>query len=130
MTAPSSIAVNVRGVLKTAISGIAINPYDAVPEAPQVPFAAIVPNTPYLEPNLIGTSTRVKINLIITVGVAMYSNNAALDNIEKLVMSILAVIPQGYTVGSVSNPIPMTLASGSDILVCEIDISTQYTQTN
>jgi hypothetical protein len=129
MTA-SSIAVNVRGALKTAISSVAINPYDSVPEAPQVPFAAIVPNTPYLEPNLIGTSTRVKINLVITVGVAMYSNNAALDNIEKLVMSILAVIPQGYTVGSVSNPIPMTLASGSDILACEIDISTQYTQTN
>jgi len=129
MTA-SSIAVNIRGALKTAISSVAINPYDAVPEAPQVPCAAIVPNTPYLEPNLIGTSTRVKINLVITVGVAMYSNNAALDNIEKLVMSILAVIPSGYTVGSVSNPIPMTLASGSDILACEIDISTQYTQTN
>jgi hypothetical protein len=129
MTA-SSIAVNIRGALKTAISSVAVNPYDSVPEAPQVPFAAIVPNTPYLEPNLIGTSTRVKINLIITVGVAMYSNNAALDNIEQLVMDILAVIPQGYTVGSVSNPIPMTLASGSDILACEIDISTQYTQTN
>ena len=129
MTA-SSIAVNVRGAIKTAISSVAVNPYDSVPEAPQVPFAAIVPNTPYLEPNLIGTSTRVKINLVITVGVAMYSNAASLDNIEKLVMSILAVIPQGYTVGSVSNPIPMTLASGSDILACEIDISTQYTQTN
>ena len=129
MTA-SSIAVNVRAPLKAALSSITLNPYDAVPEAPNVPFAAIVPNTPYLEPNLIGTSTRVKINLIITVGVAMYSNNAALDNIEKLVMSILAVIPSGYTVGSVSNPIPMTLASGSDILACEIDISTQYTQTN
>lgn len=129
MTA-SSIAVNVRGTLKTAISSVAINPYDSVPEAPQVPFAAIVPNTPYLEPNLIGTSTRVKINLVITVGVAMYNNAASLDNIEKLVMSILAVIPQGYTVGSVSNPIPMTLASGSEVLACEIDISTQYTQTN
>lgn len=129
MTA-SSIAVNVRGALKTAISAVAINPYDSVPEAPQVPFAAIVPNAPYLEPNLIGTSTRVKINLVITVGVAMYNNAASLDNIEKLVMSILAVIPQGYTVGSVSNPIPMTLASGSEVLACEIDISTQYTQTN
>lgn len=129
MTA-SSIAVNVRGAIKTAISSVAVNPYDSVPEAPQVPFAAVVPNTPYLEPNLIGTSTRVKINLVITVGVAMYSNAASLDNIEKLVMSILAVIPQGYTVGSVSNPIPLTLASGSEVLACEIDISTQYTQTN
>ena len=128
MTA-SSIAVNVRGALKTAIAGVAANTYDSVPESPIVPFAAVVPNTPYLEANLIGTSTRVKVNLVITVGVAMYSNASALDNIEKLVLSILAVIPSGYTVGSVSNPIPMNVGA-SEILACEIELSTQYTQTN
>jgi hypothetical protein len=128
MTA-SSIAVNVRGAIKTAIAGVAANTYDSVPEAPIVPFAAVVPNTPYLEPNLIGVSTRVKVNLVITVGVAMYSNASALDNIEKLVMSILAVIPSGYTVGSVSNPVPMTIGA-SEILMAEIELSTQYTQTN
>jgi hypothetical protein len=128
MTA-SSIAVNVRGALKTAIAGVAANTYDAVPEAPIVPFAAVVPNTPYLEPNLIGTSTRVKVNLVITIGVAMYSNASALDNIEKLIISILAVIPSGYTVGSVSNPVPMTIGA-SEILMSEIELSTQYTQTN
>jgi hypothetical protein len=128
MTA-SSIAVNVRGALKTAIQGVAANTYDSVPEAPIVPFAAVVPSTPYLEANLIGTSTRVKVNLVITVGVAMYSNASALDNIEKLVMSILAVIPSGYTVGSVSNPVPMTIGA-SEILMSEIELSTQSTQTN
>ena len=128
MTA-SSIAVNVRGALKTAIQNVAANTYDSVPEAPIVPFAAVVPSTPYLEANLIGTSTRVKINLVITVGVAMYSNASALDNIEKLIISILAVIPSGYTVGSVSNPIPMTIGA-SEILMSEIELSTQYTQTN
>jgi len=128
MTA-TSIAVNIRGALKTAIQNVAANTYDSVPEAPIVPFAAVVPNTPYLEPNLIGTSTRVKINLVITVGVAMYSNASALDNIEKLILSILAVIPSGYTVGSVSNPIPMSIGA-SEILMSEIELSTQYTQTN
>ena len=128
MTA-SSIAVNVRGALKTAIAGVAANTYDSVPEAPIVPFAAVVPSTPYLEANLIGTSTRVKVNLSITVGVAMYSNASALDNIEKLILSILAVIPSGYTVGSVSNPVPMTIGA-SEILMSEIELSTQYTQTN
>ena len=126
---PSSIAVNVRGALKTAISSVSANVYDSVPEAPMVPFAAVVPNTPYLEPNLIGASTRTKINLTITIGVAMYSDAAALDNIEQLIMSILAVIPSGYTVGNVSNPIPMTIGA-SEILMAEIEISTQYTQTN
>ena len=128
MTA-SSIAVNVRGALKTAIQGVAANTYDSVPETPIVPFAAVVPNTPYLEANLIGTSTRVKVNIVITIGVAMYSNASALDNIEKLIMSILAVIPSGYTVGSVSNPVPMTIGA-SEILMSEIELSTQYTQTN
>jgi hypothetical protein len=128
MTA-SSIAVNVRGALKTAIAGVAANTYDSVPEAPIVPFAAVVPSTPYLEANLIGTSTRVKVNLSITIGVAMYSNASALDNIEKLILSILAVIPSGYTVGSVSNPVPMSIGA-SEILMSEIELSTQYTQTN
>lgn len=128
MTA-SSIAVNVRGALKTAIQNVAANTYDSVPEAPIVPFVAVVPNTPYLEANLLGTSTRVKINLVLTVGVAMYSNASALDNIEKLILSILAVIPTGYTVGTVSNPIPMSIGA-SEILMSEIELSTQYTQTN
>lgn len=128
MTA-SSIAVSVRGAIKTAISSVAANTYDSVPEAPIVPFAAVVPSNPYLEANLLGTSTRVKVNLVITVGVAMHSNAAALDNIERLVLSILAVIPSGYTVGSVSNPTPLTIGA-SEILACEIELSTQYTQTN
>ena len=128
MTA-SSIAVSVRGAIKTAISSVAANTYDSVPEAPIVPFAAVVPSNPYLEANLLGTSTRVKVNLVITVGVAMHSNAAALDNIEQLVLSILAVIPSGYTVGSVSNPTPLTIGA-SEILACEIELSTQYTQTN
>jgi hypothetical protein len=125
----SSIAVNVRGALKTAIQSVAANTYNSVPEAPIVPFVAIVPTNPYMECNLIGTSTRVKVNLVLTVGVAMHSNAAALDNIEQLVMSILAVIPSGYTVGSVSNPTPIMIAA-SEILACEIELSTQYTQTN
>ncbi len=125
----SSIATSVRGAIKTAIANVAANTYDSVPEAPIVPFAAVVPSNPYLEANLIGTSTRVRVNLVITVGVAMHSNAAALDNIEQLVMSILAVIPSGYTVGTVSNPTPLTIGA-SEILACEIELSTQYTQTN
>ena len=125
----STIATSVRGAIKSAIANVAANTYDSVPEAPIVPFAAVVPSNPYLEANLIGTSTRVRVNLVITVGVAMHSNAAALDNIEQLVMSILAVIPSGYTVGSVSNPVPLTIGA-SEILACEIELSTQYTQTN
>jgi hypothetical protein len=126
----SSIAVDVRGALKTAISSVAANVYDSVPESPMVPFAAIVPSAPYLETVLIGkAAVKVKVNLVITLGVAMYSNAAALDNIEQLTISILAALPTGYTLGNVSNPIPVQIGA-SEILACEIEVATYYTQTN
>jgi hypothetical protein len=126
----SSIAVDVRGALKTAITAVAANVYDSVPESPMVPFAAVVPSAPYLETVLIGkAAVKVKVNLVITLGVAMYSNAAALDNIEKLTISILAALPANYTLGNVSNPIPVQIGA-SEILACEIEVSTYYTQTN
>ena len=129
MTA-SSIATDVRGALKTSLASVAANVYNSVPEAPMVPFAAVVPNAPYMEIVLIGkAAVKVKLNYIITVGVAMYSNAAALDNIEQLTISILAALPSGYTLGNVSNPIPVSIGA-SEILACEIEVSTYYTQTN
>lgn len=129
MTA-SSILTSVRNPLKTAIAGVAANVYDSVPEAPIVPFAAIVPNAPYLQPSLLGKDTvKLKVNLVMTIGVAIYDNQSALDNIEQLAISILAAIPSGYEVGDVSNPINVTVGA-SEILACEIQLATYYTQTN
>jgi hypothetical protein len=126
----STILSSVRNPLKTAISGVAANVYDSVPEAPIVPFAALVPNTPYLQPSLLGKDkVKLRVNFVLTVGVAIYDNQSALDNIEQLVISILAAIPSGYEVGDVSNPIIVAVGA-SEVLACEIQLSTYYTQTN
>ena len=129
MTA-STILSSVRNPLKAAIAGVAANVYDSVPEAPIVPFAAVVPNTPYLQPSLLGKDkVKLRVNFVLTVGVAIYDNQSALDNIEQLVISILAAIPSGYEVGDVSNPIIVAVGA-SEVLACEIQLSTYYTQTN
>ena len=129
MTA-STILSSVRTPLKTAISGVAANVFDSVPESPIVPFAAIVPNVPYLQPTLLGKDkVKLRLNFVLTVGVAIYDNQSALDNWEQLVISILAAIPSGYEVGDVSNPIPIEIGA-SLVLAGEIQLSTYYTQTN
>jgi len=126
----STILSSVRNPLKAAIAGVAANVYDSVPEAPIVPFAAVVPNTPYLQPSLLGKDkVKLRVNFVLTVGVAIYDNQSALDNIEQLVISILAAIPSGYEVGDVSNPIIVAVGA-SEVLACEIQLSTYYTQTN
>lgn len=127
---PSSIQTSVRDTLQSALSGITANVYDSIPEAVIPPFCALVPNDPYLQPNLIGkTSVKVQVNLKITAAVAYMSNSASLDNLEKLVISILAAIPSGYIVGDVSVPSIVSVGS-SNLLSADIPVSTYYTQTN
>lgn len=126
----TSIQTSVRDSLQLALSGVAANVYDSVPEAVIPPFCALVPSDPYLQPNLIKQSVvKVQVNLRITAAVAYMSNSASLDNLEKLIISILAVIPSGYIVGDISVPSIVSVGS-SNLLSADIPVSTYYTQTN
>ena len=126
----STILDTVRQPLATAFAGVAGNVYAYVPEAPMVPFVVTVPDSPYLELETINKTTlHTKINLVISVAVAYNSNPASLDNLEQLVISVLKVIPVGYTIGSVEKP-TVTQVGPSNVLVADIRVSTYYTQTN
>jgi hypothetical protein len=127
---PSTILSAVRQPLATALSGVLGNVYAYVPEAPMVPFVVTVPDAPYLDLETINKNTlHVKINLIITVAVAYNSNPASLDNLEQLIISVLKVIPAGYTIGAVERP-TVTQVGPSNVLAADIGVSTYYTQTN
>ena len=126
----STILGSVRQPLATAMASVAANVYDHVPEFPPNPFLAIVPSDPYMEIDLIGkASVKVKLNYTLTCGVQNADNAAALDNLEQLLISILAVIPSGYEIGSVSQPTILNVGNGES-LAAEIAVTTRYTQTN
>ena len=129
MTA-TSIATNVRGTLATALAGVAASVYSTVPETVIPPACVIVPDSPYLESTLIGNgSVKVKINFVVSAAVAYNSNAGALDNLEKLIISILAAMPTGYVVGDVQRP-TITSVGASNLLVADLSVSTYYTQGN
>jgi hypothetical protein len=127
---PSSIATNIRGALETSLSGVAASVYSEPPETVIPPAAIIVPDEPYMETEFIGDdSVRVKVNYTISAAVAYYSNAGSLDNLEQLVISILAALPLSYIVGNVTRP-SVTQVGATYLLVSDISISTYYTQTN
>jgi len=129
MTA-TSIATDVRGTLATALAGVAASVYSTVPETVIPPACVIVPDSPYLESTLIGAgSVKVKINFVVSAAVAYNSNAGALDNLEKLIISILAAMPTGYVVGDVQRP-TITSVGASNLLVADLSVSTYYTQVN
>ena len=122
-----TIEADIRTPLQTALSTIAANVYNGIPEVIPSPSICLVPGSPYLESLLInGATTKVKINCIVT-GVVGYSNNAAaLDNLEQLMINIISTMPAGYTVGDVSSPQPLEVGAGK-YLTADLQISTYYT---
>ncbi len=126
----STIATDVRGALKTALASVSANIYDSVFEAPIVPAIVIVPDSPYMELELIGKSTtRVKLNYAITACVAYFSNAAALDNLEQLVISILGELDSSkYELSTVERP-SVTEVGTTTLLVSDIRLSVRYEQT-
>jgi hypothetical protein len=126
----SSIQTNVRDALKTSLSGVAASVYNSVPESVIAPALVLVPSTPYLEPTLLSKgNVKVKINMTATCIVSYNSNPASLDNLEKLVISVLAALPAGYIAGVVERPLVSQIGA-AQYLTADINISTYYTQTN
>jgi hypothetical protein len=127
--ANQTILEQIRTPLATALSSVLGNVYSFVPETVIPPAVVVVPDSPYLEFETISKSNiRAKINFTISVAVAYNSNPASLDNIEQLVISVLAVIPNGYIVGSVERP-TVTQVGASTLLIADVRVSTYYTRT-
>ena len=122
-----TIEADIRTPLQTALSTIAANVYNGIPETMTSPSIVLVPGSPYLESTLInGATTKVKINFQVT-GVVGYANNAAaLTNLENLMISIISTMPGGYTVGDVTSPTPLEVGAGK-FLTADLQVSTYYT---
>ena len=122
-----TIESQIRTPLKNALSTIAANVYNGIPETMTSPSICLIPDSPYLESVLInGNTTKVKLNLTIA-GVVGYSNNAAaLDNLEQLMINIISTMPDGYEVGNVSAPQSLEVGAGK-YLTADLQISTYYT---
>jgi hypothetical protein len=122
-----TIEVDIRTPLQTALLGIAANVYNGIPETMTSPSIVLVPGSPYLESTLIsGTTTKVKINLLVTGVVGYSSNAAALTNLEDLMIAIVSTMPGGYVVGDVSTPTPLEVGAGK-FLTADLQVSTYYT---
>ena len=126
---PANAISDTRAALANAFSALSANVYASVPESPIPPAIVIVPDSPYGEVVLIGKgSVKVKLNFAISAIVASNSNAGSLDNLEKLIIGILAAMPAGYVVGVVEKPTVLEVGQ-SPMLVADINVSTYYTQT-
>lgn len=114
---------SVRTTFATAIEKAGYKAY-AQPLATVIPpGVVIVPDDPYLEATTLasgGISWQVNLNLMVVV--AYLDNNAALRNIEDIIVKVCTSLPLGTVFGIVGQP-TVEEVGPSSMLTCRIPVS-------
>ena len=86
------------------------------------PALVLVPGSPYLTPQVIGgANKRVNIRFDLTAIVNAADNQAALANLENLMLATFTALPAGVVIGSWSQP-TVTQVGNSDMLISQVSI--------
>lgn len=95
----------IRAEIKTALknANVPATIYSYPPKALPVPSVSIVPGSPYIEPINLGTN-KFRTRYQITAAVNALENEAAIQNLEELLLGIYAAIPAGWIVSNASSP--------------------------
>lgn len=110
-----------RQALKTSLESAGYIVYAYPAENMTTPCIILVPSSPYIEVKSIGTSPRLNGSFDVTLCVAMNDNQAALNNLETMIESVLTHLPNGVGVGDFSKPAVLQVGP-SDLLTTDIVI--------
>lgn len=112
----------VRENLATVFSDAGYQAYAYPPATVIPPAIVIVPDEPYLELETIGSQgTRMLLRVELIVAVQATDNPGSLDNLEKLVVAVLQLLPQGTAVDPVRRPATEQVGP-SELLTCRIPV--------
>jgi hypothetical protein len=119
MTGLADIRDTLAYALEEYASTYMVSPYPPPVVIP--PAIIIVPDAPYLEPATIGPRTQLRVRYRLTCCVAMLDDQAALQNLEELLLNVFAAVPPGWQVGVASAPSVETVGP-SDLLTADVAV--------
>lgn len=86
------------------------------------PALVLVPSSPYLVPvGIGGLNNRINVRFDLTAIVAAADNQAALANLETLMLDVFDVLPEGASVDTWTQPTVITIGS-NEMLTSQITI--------
>lgn len=108
-----------RTAIKTALEATGFIVYSYPAETMSTPCIVLVPGSPYIVINSIGANPRLSGTFDVTLCVAANDNQAALVNLETMISTVLANLPQGIAVGDFSQP-KIVQVGPADLLTTDI----------
>lgn len=114
--------VTLRTDLADALSAAGRVVYSFPKEQITPPALVLVPSSPYLVPSAIGgLNNRINVRFDVTALVAATDNQAALANLETLLLDVFGALPAGASVNNWSQPTVITVAN-QELLSSQITI--------
>ena len=115
--------VTLRAGIASALSSAARVVYSFPNTTFTPPCLVLVPASPYIEPKAVGgAGNRLHVSFDITAIVNGVDNQAALANIEAIMLETLNVLPAGTSCTSWSQPLPSEVA-GQTLLTSQLQIT-------
>jgi hypothetical protein len=108
-----------RAAIGTALEATGYIVYSYPAENMSTPCIVLVPGSPYIVINSIGSNPRLSGTFDVTLCVAANDNQAALVNLETMISTVLANLPGGIAVGDFSQP-KIVQVGPSDLLTTDI----------
>ena len=104
--------------------------YDYPRENITGPALVVVPGSPYITPLTIGASTnRVQIRFSLTACVNTADNQAALANLETLMLAVLSLLPTNIAIQDGWTSPQISTVGNSEMLTSQITIDVATTIT-
>jgi hypothetical protein len=118
-----------RTDLAEALTGDGWNTYAYPPAVVTPPAVILVPDEPYLELVNIGRGlVNVRARFRVTCAVAPLDNPSSLAQLERLIVGVMANVPDGAVVESASRP-ATTQVGPSDLLTSDLSVEVRASIT-
>jgi hypothetical protein len=118
----TALSTESRTTLAAALTGHGYKIYSTAPAIPITPSIVIVPDSPWITPERIGSNLNYRVRWKLLVVISPRKNDAASIDTENAVDVILGLIPAGFTVDQVGPPALTDLGAQGTVITTEINV--------
>lgn len=119
----TALTTESRAALASALTGLGLRVYDTVPATPVPPCLVIIPDSPWLVPDRIGSNLNYTCRWRLLAVISPRQNAAAQIDTENAVDAILGALPSPYAVESVGQPSLADTGAQGTVITTEITVS-------
>ena len=119
----TALTTEARLALTAAVAATGLKVYDTVPAVPAPPCIVVIPDTPWLLPERLGSTLNYRARWRVLIVISPRNNAQAVLDLENAVDDCLGLIPTGFNVDLVNPPSLSDTGAQGTVYTVEIAVS-------